>query len=146
MCSAINNGLEFGMLKKRLAKIIRKEKKRPKSIWPCLTFEPPGKSLFTFKSVILSIALCHQHLQPLLDQMHKKFTQKNESATGIFTWLRTELRTKRDQGEIENRFWGYMNHILHWMVVNLQDEGEDELVARFGKECMKIFTKRCRCI
>ena len=145
MCSAINNGLEFEMLKKRVEKIIRKEKKRPSSIWPCLTFEPPAH-LFGFKAIILSIALCHQHLQPLMDQMHMKFTQKNESATGIFTWLKTELRPKMDKGEIEYRFWFYMNHVLHWMIVNLKDMNKEELVTMFGKTCMKIFTKRCRCI
>ena len=134
------------MLKERVKKIIQLEKKRPKSIWPCLNFEPPAH-LSGLKAVILNIALCHQYLQPLVDEMHKKFSKKNESATDIFTWLKTELRTKWDQGEIADyRFWFWMNHVLHWLVVNMKDMDTEDFETLYGKKCMKSFTKRCRCI
>ena len=134
------------MLKKRLEKIVRKEKKRSKSIWPCLNFEPPAH-LFGFKAIILNIALCHQHLQPIMDEMHKKFRKNKESAREIFSWLQSEFKEEFDQGQIEAGFWGLMNQVLHWLVVNLKDMSVGELEEMFGEKCMKIFTKKkCRCI
>ena len=137
-CSALNNGTHFEMMKTRLGEIVRDEKKRRRSIWPCLSART---NLSVLKMIIVNIRLCYQELQPIMEKMHEKFAENMQKTTDILKWLERQFK--------KTSYWATHSWFLatDGIVVGLERKQErNQLEEMLGPKCYKRLTKRCRCV
>ena len=135
-CSEINNGTEFEKLKARLKDVVRKEKNRPRSIWPCLKRQG---NLGVLRLIIVNIGLCYPYLQPIMEEMHEKFRENKKTTTRILKWLQAQFDSS-----------GYeLNHLfdVSGVVIGLKLQNKyGNLKNQLGSKCYKRLTKSCRCM
>ena len=143
-CS-VKDATKFQELENQVKKIVKEERKHLKQIWPCFT-----SVLEELKAIIVNVRLCHPLLQPIIDEMHDKFAEKEWSTTQILTWVASKFRSApvKTRVLININNWGsavYFADVLETYVVsnlkNLYNSGE--LQGRFGSKCYKKLTKRC---